>query len=114
MGIIKRNNERKCAAFSPTPVWGHDDCTPNTCKRCFARCANTLRETESYICASCIVQYAQHASVDVRRLFVEGAIEHQLVMPYELKMFLDDADASIALLVRDYILRDQGTVLSEG
>jgi hypothetical protein len=60
------------------------------------------------------VRYAQHATVEVRRLFIEGAIEHKLVMPYELKMFLDDADASIALMVRDYILSGQGNVLSEG
>jgi len=95
-----------CTAYRPHTAWGHFDCLPGQCKKCFTPCDNVLRGDEKAICNSCVLRYADLPSDEVRVAFVRGAIAEGRLYVEQLAPFIHDSDALITKMVADFVLQD--------
>jgi len=105
-GALIMRHKNTCTAYRPHIAWGHFDCFPGQCRKCFSPCTNILRDDEQAICNSCVLRYAELPSDEVRVAFVKAAIAEGRLYVEQLAPFVHDQNALITKMVADFVKQD--------
>jgi hypothetical protein len=99
--------KRKCHALRPTPDPNHVDCLPGTCKSCYRKCTEELRDDEEMFCRDCIHAYINHPSPSVRLAFLHQSLDDGWATREIIAEMTRDPNASVSITaanaLREYV-----------